>query len=183
MSKRLFLLIPLVIILSGGLALSGIKLINNFQNTEKEKTQKKIHYHAGFQVYIDGELQNFSGNEYMHETPCTIDGEPIEHEHVDEQLEKAHLHDRTGNVVHVHSEGAIWSDLFTNIGYDFPEGEKITAYANGEKIESISSYPITPFDSIVILVGEYESPDEFLKNAVSKEKIEETGQKSETCGS
>jgi hypothetical protein len=182
MSKKFFFFLPIVIILSVTVAMSGIKLFDNLQNSEKEESAKDIHYHAGFQVYIDGKLQDFSGNEYMHETPCTVDGKPVENsEHADEQLEKAHLHDHTGDVAHVHREGAVWGDLFTNIHYQFPKEKKIKVFAHGKEIESLEDYPIIPNDSVVILIGEYESPDEYLENSVTPEKIKEVEKKSETC--
>ena len=32
-----------------------------------------IHYHAGFRVYKDGQLQDFSGPQYMHLEMCSVD--------------------------------------------------------------------------------------------------------------
>src|ERR1700730_17097255 len=72
---------------------------------------KPVHFHAGFQVYVDDKLQDFSDFKYMHEAPCTVNGKPLTNNHVDEQIEKAHLHDQIGDVVHVHRLGATWSDL------------------------------------------------------------------------
>lgn len=184
MSKRLLILIPLVVIISGAFALLGINYIKKSQTSNPEEhANKDIHYHAGFQVYVDGELMDFSENVYMHESPCTVDGEPIENAHEDEQTEKAHLHDHTGDVVHVHREDATWGDLFTNIKYDFPASQAITVFAHGKEIENLKEYPIIPNDSIVILIGEYENPEEYVENAVTQEKIKEVEQKSETCSS
>lgn len=184
MSKRFLVLLPTVIILSAVIAVLGINFFQAPQNSNKENDAKNIHYHAGFQVYIDGELQDFSGNEYMHETPCTVDGKPVENnEHADEQLEKAHLHDHTGDVMHVHRERAVWGDLFANIKYNFPDGKEIRIFAHGKEIEDLNDYPIIPNDSVVILVGEHESPDEYLENSVTLERIKEVEKKSETCSS
>ncbi len=73
---------------------------------------KDLHFHAGFQVYVDDKLQDFSDNKYMDETPCTKNGKPLPDVKVDDQLEKAHMHDHKGYIVHVHRKGSNWSDLF-----------------------------------------------------------------------
>jgi len=61
----------------------------------------KIHYHAGFQVYVDGVKQDFSADKYMKVDPCTIAPKTA----ADVQLDKGHLHDKVGDVVHIHTTG------------------------------------------------------------------------------
>lgn len=146
-------------------------------NTE----EKHIHIHAGFQVYKDGKMVDFSGQKYMHETPCTVDGKPIEQYEVDEQMEKAHLHDQTGDVVHVHRKGARWNDLFTNIKY--PIDGDVLAYVDGKKVNNILEKEIVPYESIVIFIGKNDTTEELAGNAVKKERISEIENKSETCSS
>ena len=138
-----------------------------------------IHIHAGFQVYKDGELQDFSDFKYMHEMPCTVNGKEVEGDK-DEQQEKAHLHDRTGDVVHVHRKGAIWNDLFKNIKYPIDEDD-VTAYVDGKKEDSILDKEITPFESVVIFIGKNPEQEKQLKNAVTKERIKQIEDKSENC--
>src|SRR5258708_3038706 len=76
---------------------------------------KPIHFHAGSQVYINDKIQSFTGNQYMHEAPCVVNGKSVSESDPDDQGEKAHLHDHIGDVVHVHRKGATWGDLFFNI--------------------------------------------------------------------
>ncbi len=73
--------------------------------------QHETHLHAGFQVYVDGVKQDFSDYQYMEIQPCGITdyGEKTPEE---QQLEKAHLHDGVGDVVHVHRAGATWGGPF-----------------------------------------------------------------------
>lgn len=140
---------------------------------------EEIHYHAGFQVYKDNILQDYSDFKYMKVEPCSLDS----HEDTspeEEQLEKAHLHDGIGDVVHVHRKNAIWADLFTNINVEIDSD--VVGYVNGEKVDDILSYPIKAYDSIVILEGKNTDIDKKLKGAVTKEHIVETEQKSESCG-
>ena len=140
---------------------------------------KPVHYHAGFQVYKDGKLQDFSDFKYMHEKPCTADGKPIEDPNPDEQMEKAHLHDNDGDVVHVHREKARWKDLFQNIKY--PIGENVTGYVNGKKVDDILDQPITKDESVIFFIGKNPDETKLLKKAVTVQRIREVEKKSETC--
>lgn len=174
MRKPFLFKIFMVILISAAVALAGI---NWYQNHSKPKA---IHIHAGFQVYIDNKLQNFSKAEYMKESPCTISGK--HEEHVDEQLEKAHLHDRVGNVVHVHRESATWADLFTNIKYKFSENKAIKSFVNGREVKNIFAEKIKAYDSVVIFVGENTDEKGRLEKAVTKKEIQKVESKSESCG-
>src|SRR3989338_3574701 len=110
------------------------------------KTSKKIHYHAGFQVYKDDVLQDFSDIKYMTISPCT---DKKTHESKNKELEKAHLHDQVGDVVHVEVERSIWGNLFKNLHYETAFKEKVKAYTNRRLISDPLSYSIKPYDSIV----------------------------------
>jgi hypothetical protein len=167
MSKRVILL------LTAGLLILTVIIFwvnrNNFQNPE-------IHYHAGFKVFVNGYQQDFSEDRYMNFTLCTLRGKSENN-----QLEKAHLHDNTGDVVHVHRKGAVWGDLFTNINYSFPPNVPVIGYINHRKIENILAYPIKPYDSVIIVAGDASNID--LNAYVTLNQIRETEKKSETCGS
>lgn len=162
------LLLPVIILT----LLFGYLMYSKYTNKEE------VHYHAGFQVYVDNVLQDFSDDKYMTIGYC---GE--EDNHVDPQLEKAHLHDSVGDVVHIHRSGAKWSDLFININYSFDSNKNISAYVNGEKVEDIFNYPIQAFDSIVIFVGDNGEVDNLLESRVDENHIKEVEAKSESCGS
>lgn len=140
---------------------------------------KHIHIHAGFQVYLDGKLQDFSDFKYMHEKPCTIDGKPLEGARTDEQLEKAHLHDQTGDIVHSHRDNAVWRDLFINLKY--PIDKDAVVYINREKVEDFLSKKIKPYESAVIFLGKHTDDLKVLKNALKKDYILKIEKKSETC--
>lgn len=141
---------------------------------------KQVHYHAGFQIYVDGKLQYISHPKYMLIKPCRKDGVSADKE--DKQLEKAHLHDGVGDVVHIEAEGAKWKDLFQNIHFKIDSSKPIEGYVNGKKVNNILDYPIKSFDRVVIFIGKVEDKEEKLKHQVTRKKIEEVGKKSETCG-
>ena len=139
-------------------------------------TTKEMHYHAGFQIYVNGQRQDYSDFRFMNLEPCSQDQKHDE----DGQMEKAHLHDNVGDVVHVHSQGALWFDLFKNIKVSFDLRLSITAYVNGQLVEHIFERAIQPYDSVVIFVGSVDVTK--LSDAVTKEHIIQVEQKSESCG-
>lgn len=141
---------------------------------------EEVHYHAGFRVYIDGQLQNYSAAKYMEIEPCTTSSHQ---EKEDDQAEKAHLHDGVGDVVHVHRNGAVWGDLFKNIKVSFDPGKQVVAYQEGGGVlPDIFNQSIKPYQSIVILVGDQANAKELVKNAVTLEHIKDVEARSETCG-
>lgn len=140
------------------------------------------HYHAGFQVYINDELQNFADLKYMKMEPCDTAKHGTEHTLEDEQLEKAHLHDLNGDVVHVHRDGATWGDLFINMEFALPEG-LIVAYVNGQiVVGDILTQVIKPDDSLVMFIGSNTHIPDKVAQAVTVERIKEVEAQSEDCG-
>lgn len=164
--KRFFIIgIILLIIIFGVVFLA--------KNLSKPKV---VHFHAGFQVYKNGVLQDYSGFQYMSLLPCG----KVYTDPADEQLEKAHLHNNIGDVVHVHREGATWGDLLKNINVSFAIPP--TGYINGEKIATILSQPIRPYDSLILFEGKHKAVSEYLPHAVSIKHIKLIEKISENCG-
>lgn len=144
-----------------------------------EQVVESLHYHAGFRVYLDNELQDFSSYQYMNFTPC------LEHEQKktaqEEQIEKAHLHDSVGDVVHIHRSGSTWGDLFTNIGVEMPSDKKIIGFVEGVEQANFLSLPIEPYATLVVSIGETNSSRSGER--IERAYIEEIEAKSELCGS
>ena len=166
--KKIYIVIFLLIFL----ILSGIAIYNSANNPP-------VHYHAGFQIYMNGKLQDYSSTEFMHLKPCGAHENTGDKE--DEQLEKAHLHDNVGDVVHVHREGVVWNDVFTKLKVTLPSTKSIAAYINGKQISDVKTYPIKPYDSLVLMIGKKDTS--FLKQAVTMDHIKKNEKKSESCGS
>ena len=140
--------------------------------------KKPIHYHAGFQVYVDNQKQDFSDFKYMHVNPCGDDHRD-EVTSESEQLEKAHLHDGNGDVVHIHREAAIWNDLFQNINYTLPAD--VQGYINGQFVPQVLSMPIIENASAVFLVGENIDIPAKVALRVTQDRIKEVEAMSEKC--
>lgn len=167
--KKILVVLIIIILLSIG----GYFYYLNFLKP------KEVHFHAGFQVYVNGKLQDFSDLKYMHIDPCTTKKNTIPE---DEQEEKAHLHDFVGDVVHVHRDNAVWQDLFTNIKYKIDKTKPIEGYINGKKTEGILHKPIHPYDIMLLLIGKHGNINYYLKNSVKKNHILKIEKKSESCG-
>lgn len=170
---------PFVLVIIAGV-IAVVVYNSNHSTSPLEKTkEKEVHLHAGFQVYVDGKLQDFSDIKYMHIEPCSTDSHKEENE--DEQIEKAHLHDNVGNVVHVHREASMWNDLFTNINY--PISKDFVGYVNGERVDDILNQPITQYESVVFFEGNTDNVEKKLETRVTKEHIQTVEKQGESCGS
>jgi hypothetical protein len=144
----------------------------------RNRNNQIIHYHAGLLVYIDGKLQDFSDNQYMNFEFCS---KTPNSDNLNTQIGKAHLHDNVGDVVHIHRHGAVWGDLFKNIKYSFPKNKTVIGYSKGNEIKDIFNYPIIPYDSIIIIIGDKDKVD--LNNYVTKQHILDIEKTSESCSS
>lgn len=143
-------------------------------------TPQKTHYHAGFVVFVNNKKVDFSKSQYMSISPCILHGNESDDESASSiQLDKAHLHDFVGDVVHVERTGAKWGDLFVNIHYPM-DYSKVTAYINGKKVQDIQDQPIILDESAVFFIGKNDVQKD-LKQAVTKAYIEEKGKKSVEC--
>lgn len=138
----------------------------------------QIHYHAGFLVYLDGKLIDFSKNQYMTQDYCKLESEKLTPAQI--QIDKAHLHDNIGDVVHIHAPGARWKDLFYNLKFTFPASRKISGYIKGQEVPNILDQPITPYESVIITIGSSKGVN--LTKYVTKKQIREVEKISESCG-
>lgn len=141
--------------------------------------EEETHYHANFAVFIQGDMVNFSKDEFMHITPC---GPEDRHNEEDEE-EKAHLHDRIGNVVHVHHDGVTWSDLFENLRFDIDhiqkeqetKGAVIKYYLNKKRIGSILERIIAKDDRLLISIGSEKAVGNVADDKILKQQFDKVG--------
>jgi hypothetical protein len=124
-----------------------------------------VHYHAGFQIYVDDKLQDFSDYKYMSVVPCTDD------QHKEAVESKVHLHDGVGNIVHVHAPGVVWGDLLKYLKFTVDPKKPVEAYVNEKKVNNIMTTPIYPYDSLVLIIGNHKDISQYLKKALNKKYI------------
>jgi hypothetical protein len=170
MNKRLFSIVILLAVVLVG--------ISTFFIVKKLLRPQKIHYHAGFVVFQNNKKLDFSDNKYMFIEPCTLNKKD-DASGADIQIEKAHLHENVGELVHVERTGAKWQDLFTNIHFPINYSQT-TGFINGKQINDYQLDPIKPYDSLAVFIGKNDS--RLLSQAVTKQYIIKMAKKSTTCG-
>jgi hypothetical protein len=163
------------------------------------KQKPEVHYHAGFRVYIDGELQDFSDIKYMNVKPCESEDHkdnesappPPKEAGSEEETaheEAVHLHDLVGDVVHIHASGVRWEDLFTYLESQSKESiprEPIVAYNGQTLINDPLDSPIKAYQSMTFFVGAGPSEaekEEILSMPLTKEYIIKIEKQGELCG-
>ena len=169
MKSKVFFLVGIAVILLLGAGIFFFK---------KLSVPQKTHYHAGFVVFENNKQISFSDIKYMFLEPCILNKKGDDST-ADIQIEKAHLHDNVGELVHIERTGAIWHDLFTNMHYAINYA-RTTGYINGRQVNNFQMQPIHPFDSLVVFIGE--NDPNLLKQAVTKNYMITMAKKSTTCG-
>ena len=135
------------------------------------------HYHANFGVFLNGERLDLSGLHYMQDVAaCKANPDVIL------PVERAHMHERIHDVVHVHHEGATWGHFFQNIGFTLGEdffitdtgdryfsgdGRRLTFILDGIPVPSVFNRVIGSEERLLISFGG-ESVDELLETEFSE---------------
>jgi hypothetical protein len=139
----------------------------------------RIHYHANFALYINGQKDPLASSTFYEETQsCSADEVGPK--------QRVHLHDQKPEVVHVHDEGSTWAHLFANLGYglnnksvqtdagvfvDGQDGNDLTFMLNGKKVDGVANEVIQSEDVLLINYGKDDAPtlqtryDQIEKNA------------------
>ena len=145
----------------------------------KQTAEPKMrHIHAGFIVFVDGKKQDFSGINYMSLMPCKDEETEYTKEEIQDQ--KAHLHENVGYVAHSHREGAVWKDLFKNMGYTIDTSKGVHGYINGKKVNNLLNYQVNGYDSAVIIIGK--DDPQLVAKTITKDQILKVDQTSRDCG-
>ena len=170
MNKRFFsvVIFSVVILLGIGIFFTAKKLFR----------PQKTHYHAGFVIFQNNNKLGFSDNKYMFIEPCTLNKKDDASD-ADIQIEKAHLHENVGDLVHVERTGAKWKDLFTNIHFQNDYSQTI-GFINGKQQSDYQLQLIKPYDSLVVFIGK--NDPKLLSQGVTKDYITIMAKKSTTCG-
>lgn len=123
-SKWAFLLYGLI---GGALVILAIR----FTTYNPQQT----HYHANFAVYINGQKELFKDPKYYQETViCTLHGST--------PLSRAHMHDETPGVIHVHDQAVTWGQFFENLGWEIGpdflyDGDQLYTAGDGKQLNII----------------------------------------------
>lgn len=137
---------------------------------------RDVHYHAGFQVYVNDARVDFSDSKYMHLAPCRQGGELD----LEDVANRVHLHANNGEVAHVHADKVAWGHLFASLKY--PMYEPVSGYINGQPVEDILYQPIKPYDSVVLFIGNNSEIPVKLNQRVTVEAMKAAEAQIENCG-
>ena len=124
---------------------------------------EKVHYHANFSVYVNGQKEQFQDMRYYEETEataCTL-------EKVESPSERAHMHGNINSVVHVEDHLVTWGNFFQNLGWGLgadylktadkiytPDSKiKLTFILNGKKVDDIAKVIINSEDRLLVYYG------------------------------
>jgi hypothetical protein len=119
----------------------------------------KVHYHANFEVYINGQKQDFKDPIYYISVAemCSSDA-------AKSPADRAHMHSGVNNVVHVEDHAVTWGNFFQNIGWVvdprlirtadnlyLPDDQhKITFILNGQQVDGAMRQVIGDEDKLLI---------------------------------
>lgn len=142
--------------------------------------EEKVHYHANFAVYINGQRELFASPSYYEETSaseCNLE------EHEESPLERAHLHGNVNDVVHVEDHLVTWGHLLQNLGWAADSmhiktrdkvllaqgSDKITFILNGKQVSDINQLVIASKDKLLVNFGSasQENLDDYYQSIAS----------------
>jgi hypothetical protein len=123
----------------------------------------RVHYHANFAVYINGQREQFSEPFYYEETgaACSSAANMTPHD-------RAHMHDNVNDVVHIHDHAVTWSQFFQNLGWYInprfintptqllvaDDTYKVAFMVNGQLVPNIANQVIGDRDRLLVNYGD-----------------------------
>ncbi|HSX27894.1 MAG TPA: hypothetical protein VLF60_00395 [Candidatus Saccharimonadales bacterium] len=122
---------------------------------------EKIHYHANFGVYINGQREGFKSPLYYQEE-ATCDAE-----HIMTPKERVHMHDNVYDAIHIHDHAVTWGNFFQNIGWDIgpnfvktsdkllpaADSNSVTFILNGKTVYDVTNRVIGDKDRLLVSYG------------------------------
>ena len=123
---------------------------------EAKPLGEKVHEHADFALYLEGQKFDFTKAKYQSSETNPLDPE-------------AHLHDGNGEVTHKHRKGVTLGYFFNTIGMKFNSeclitddgkeycntaNKKLSMYVNGKENTAFGNYEFTDLDKILITYGD-----------------------------
>jgi hypothetical protein len=122
----------------------------------------KVHYHANFAVYINGQKEEFKNPIYYITIAAMCSTNAAE-----TPSDRAHMHSGVNNVVHIEDKAVTWSQFFQNIGWVVDprvvrnldglfvpnDQNKITFILNGKKVDGAMRLVINDQDKLLVDYG------------------------------
>lgn len=129
---------------------------------------KKVHYHANFAVYINGQREQFKALNYYEEEAATTCSASASAEAETTPMSRVHMHDNINDVVHVEDSRVTWGNFFTVLGwnvgptyvatrnavYENTGQNKVTYLLNGKAVTDIANTVIADQDTLLVNYGD-----------------------------
>ena len=136
-----------------------------------------VHYHANFQMVVDGQPVDFAQAKYMEETTaCYLSTGKLK------PRQRAHLHNNDGSTVHVHTDSVSWGQFFQSLNFNLgptyfvddtgtvyanSADKKVHYFLNGSEVQNAANTIISDDDRLLVAYGSYTSDQlKQLANAV-----------------
>lgn len=153
--KKLSLpLLGAVLFLLGALSVIAVRFV-----TVKDTS---VHYHANFSLYVNGQKDDFKSFTFYEEVQaCSADD-------ATNVKAKAHMHNQTPDLIHVHAAGVTWGQFFANLGYGLSnkalttdkgvfvndqDGNHLSFILNGQPVALVANEMIKSEDTLLINYG------------------------------
>ena len=123
----------------------------------------RVHYHANFAVFINGQQEQFKDDFYYEEVgaACVSTKDITPHD-------RAHMHEHEAGLIHVHDRAVTWGNFFQNIGWDVnpffvktpkqvylaDDSHKVTFMLNGQVVPNAENLVIGDKDQLVVDFGD-----------------------------
>lgn len=127
----------------------------------------RVHYHANFAVYINGQREQFRNLKYYEETAAaTCTAEPVSKEQ--NPMSRVHMHGMVNDVIHVEDHLVTWGSFFQALGWGLGDNyistgssmyaaagqDKLTFILNGKTVSSVANRVIGDQDRLLVSYGD-----------------------------
>lgn len=168
-----------LIILALGILIGALFIALGIKSTISSSNKEEFHEHANIAVYLNDEILNLSDSKYMHFSACGFLDKEHEDEIQESPIEKIHLHDNNGGVIHVHKEGLTYADFFEGINmeladtyfvddegvrYEDNSSKQLRFYLNGEEVQSVGTKEVRNLDKVLITYNDTSRSTESINN-------------------
>lgn len=159
----------------------------------KYSQPEHTHYHANFQVWINGVREEFVSPLYYQEVASCLKDDDNNPKH------RAHMHNQINDVVHVHASAVTWGQFFENINigaqpnylrigdqiYTNNDNQNVKYILNGKELSSLNGVMINSEDTMLVNYGSENVADLLAKqnNITNKAKVYNTQKDPASCSS
>lgn len=130
---------------------------------------EELPINAGFRIYIDDVLQDYSNADFARQKPCNNENSPI------------FITSEFSDVVFVESENQTWQDLFDALKINLADFPRPVIYANRLNAPDLLTDEINNLDSAIFILGESQNLNKINDNYVQERRILKAAESKNFC--